>query len=182
MNEQLLKGEKVGTFSWKFCDRPRKALRVGERGFLLLPDNSVICEECYEGYGVFGAKDAYVIVAALNREYLSKHPDYLVWQAHLIELAEGNGGMKRVRAPAVRISEYPWYPLYADPSISPERFNEYVDGMEYRGFPMNFRSVGIEIAAYDEQNRRLPYPIKVANMPTDYATWPASKNDPRQGY
>ena len=171
----------MGTFSWKFCDRPRKALRIGERGFLLTPFHEAIRENAYAGYGKFSGIDAYELVAIWNREYLSQHPDYPVWQAHFITVTDGNGSTKRVRAPAVTISEYPWYPLYADLSISPEKFNEMVVDMDYRGFPMDMRSVGIEIAAYDEQNKRLPFPIKICSQVSIYDAWPASKQDPRQG-
>ena len=172
----------MGSFSWKFCDRPHKALRIGERGFLLTPFNEAIRENDYGGYGKFSGIDAYELVAIWNREYLSQHPDYPVWQAHYIEVANGKGGTMRKRAPAVKISEYPWYPLYADLTVTPEKFDELVADMDYRGFPMSMRSVGIEIACYNEQNKRLPFPIKVASKVTSYHLWPASKDDPRQGY
>ena len=114
-------------------------------------------------------------------KYLSCHPDYPVWQAHLVEVADGKGGTKRKRAPAVRISDYPWYPLYADLNVSPEQFDRFAKDLVYRGFPMCFRHVGVEIACYNEQNRRLPFPIKVASKPTLYQAWPASKDDLYQG-
>ena len=175
-------GNVMGTYSWRFCDRPHKSLRIGEKGFLLLPDNSCLRENNYGGYGKFAGIDSYEMAALINREYMSSHPEYLVWQAHLIEVTDGNGGTKRKRAPAVRISDFPWYPLYADLNVTPEQFNELVKDMDYRGFPMCFRHIGVEIACYNEQNSRLPFPIKVASKPTLYHAWPASKDDPYQGY
>lgn len=171
----------MGTFSWRFCDRPNKSLRIGEEGFLLLPDGTFLHEPSYGGYGKFSGTDAYHLVAVMNREYLAKHPDYPVWQAHLVEVADGKGGTKRKRAPKIKISEYPWYSMYADLTITPEQFDERVKGMEYRGFPMCFRNIGVEIACYNEQNRRLPFPIKVASKPGRYRDWPASRDDPYQG-
>jgi len=171
----------MGTFSWRFCDRPNKSLRIGEEGYLLLPDNSFLREPSYKGYGEFAGVDAYHLVAEMNREYMAEHPDYPVWQAHLIDVADGKGGVRKQRAPKIRISEYPWYTLYADLTISPERFDELAKGLEYRGFPMCFRHVGVEIACYTEQNRCLPFPIKVASKPCLYFDWPGSKDDPFQG-
>lgn len=171
----------MGTYSWKFCDRPRKNLKIGETGYLLIPFGGVLREDSYNGYGRFAGHDAYELVAIWNREYLSEHPEYLVWQAHYIEIVDGKGGTKRKRAPAVRISDYPWYSLYADLSITPEQFDVRVKDMEYRRFPMCFRHIGVEIACYDKQNRQLPYPIKIASVAADYRAWPASKSDPRQG-
>ena len=171
----------MGTFSWRFCDRPNKSLRIGGEGYLLLPDGTYLREPSYEGYGVFAGTDAYYLVAAMNREYMAKHPEYPVWQAHLVNAADGKGGFKRKRAQRIIISEYPWYSLYADLTILSEKFDELAKEMKYRGFPMCFRHIGVEIACYNEQNRRLPFPIKVASKPGFYQDWPASKDDPYQG-
>lgn len=171
----------MGTFSWRFCDRPNKSLRIGEEGFLLLPDGNSVHEPSYGGYGEFAGVDAYHLAAVMNREYMASHPDYPVWQAHLVDVADGKGSTRRKRAPKIKISDYPWYSFYADLTITPEQFDELVKGMEYRRFPMCFRHIGVEIACYNEQNRRLPFPIKVASKPGSYYDFPASKDDPYQG-
>lgn len=51
------------------------------------------------------------------------------------------------------------------------------------GNPDEDRSVGIDIACYDEQNFRLKYPIKIAESPDlSYEDLEPSIGDPMQGY
>lgn len=44
------------------------------------------------------------------------------------------------------------------------------------------RHIGIFMACYDEDNFRLPYPIKITEKPTDYHNAEPSKSDPFQGW
>ncbi len=61
----------MGQFSWKTGDTKRSIHSNGscECGFpvaMILPDNSRYLERAYEGYGVFGGKDIYELIAELN--------------------------------------------------------------------------------------------------------------------
>lgn len=44
------------------------------------------------------------------------------------------------------------------------------------------RLVGICLACYDEDNVRLPYPIKITKEPYEYGSVGASEADPNQGW
>lgn len=53
----------------------------------------------------------------------------------------------------------------------------------YEGKPITCeeRDIGILMACYDEDNERLPNPIKITSMEMEYDAVPPSKNDPMQG-
>lgn len=44
------------------------------------------------------------------------------------------------------------------------------------------RSIGIDIACYDVDNKKLKYPIKITDKILDYDDVPASESDPNQGW
>ena len=48
--------------------RKRDKIDYGGYARIVCPDNSVIEESCYGGYGMFGGRDAYDLVADWNRE------------------------------------------------------------------------------------------------------------------
>ena len=61
----------MGFFSWKTADTKRSiANRYSEEEtfpvVLIAPDGRKWIEESYEGYGVFGGKDIYELIAELN--------------------------------------------------------------------------------------------------------------------
>ena len=61
----------MGYFSWKTCDTDRSiANQDSERPtfdvHMITPDGRTFTEKNYEGYGVFGGKDFYELLAELN--------------------------------------------------------------------------------------------------------------------
>lgn len=154
----------MGQFSWKFCDKKGR-LKCGGAGVLLCPNGKHIAESCYGGYGVFGTTDAYEAVARWNREFLAKHPEFVL-PSH-----------------CTRISNKRWYKYYADLTLSLEEAVEMAADKEELPF-FELRNIGIDIACYDEDNSSLMYPIKIASkMPKmPYEEFPASDADPDQGW
>ena len=61
----------MGFFSWKTSDTEESISNVySERGtfpvYVLFPDGTVLKETDYEGYGVFGGRDIYALLAQWN--------------------------------------------------------------------------------------------------------------------
>ena len=61
----------MGFFSWKTCDTDRSIANndSGRPTFdvhMITPDGRVFTERDYEGYGIFGGKDFYDLLAELN--------------------------------------------------------------------------------------------------------------------
>lgn len=154
----------MGQFSWLDCITEEQILDDVERDvYVLVPKEfggGHIKETCYEGYGVFGGKDIYDLVADWNREYLSTHPEY----SEDIQ---------------IKISDKEWYKSYIDLSKSRE---DVVQSIKSAIYP-EWRWIGIEIACYDEDNAALPFPIKIThNKNAIYEDCKPSKSDPNQGW
>ena len=61
----------MGFFSWKTCDTNRSIANVYSDEltfdvYMITPDGRVFHETYYDGYGVFGGKDFYELLAELN--------------------------------------------------------------------------------------------------------------------
>lgn len=117
----------MGQFSWLDCKTKEQILDDERRDvYLLVPKEfggGHIKEEMYDGYGRFGGRDAYALVAQWNKP----------------ELCIGN---------------------------------DEVD-----------RSIGIDIACYDKDNKALKYPIKITYDPDAvYEDCEFSPSDPNQGW
>lgn len=117
----------MGQFSWLDCVTGEPILDdVPRKSYVLVPKafgGGHIEEGCYDGYGHFGGRDVYALVANWNAS-------------------------KRCV-----------------------------------GDDEEDRHVGIDIACYDEQNRRLRYPIKITHDPNAvYEGCRASDGDPNQGW
>ena len=160
----------MGCLSWYFADDMRKRLVLGAKAFLPDPfTGDIQSTASYDGYGHIGEKDVFEEVANWNREFLSKNPDFVLPHS------------------GIKISYYAWYPLYRDLSLSPEDIvNElYAVLGEYREKKpclFEYRYIGIEIANSDEDNKALPYPIKICSRPISYQNVKGySKSDPNQG-
>ena len=174
----------MGCFSWMFADKGNKvALRMGDMGYLICPDGTVHATSGgYDGYGCFGdcdSVDVYDAVADWNREVLSKQPDYIVPQ-------HGRAWDEKTRSYYERkpkkLSEFSWWPYYSDLHMTPEAIRKVMretTGDKY----WEYRYIGIDISCYNDQNAKLPYPIKIASVPdVSYSELPPSNGDPNQGF
>lgn len=165
----------MGLFSWMFADLDNKEnLRIHMEAHVPCPDGSVIYTNRYDGYGHFGGFDIYELVADWNREFLSENPGYVI--------PSRKAAIQTRKSTILKISDFSWYPLYADLSISKGEIGDRLlkeTGKDW----FEYRQIGIEIACYDEDNEALPYPIKICRYPgNNYNNVPASKGDPEQGY
>lgn len=175
----------MGSFSWLFSDGPNEAgeynLRIGKAGYLLQPNGNHLFEKEYDVNGVFAGQDVYDLVVDWNREFLNK--DMLVkpkkygndeysekfYQMHYQDYLKDIAVLEK----------------YRDLNVTEEEMEEYcreIDfGYEFNGSREWKRYIGVAIAAYDEQNEKLPFPIKVCAEPQDYNSVSFSKGDPEQG-
>lgn len=166
----------MGCFSWMFADKNnKKSLKIGHRGYILTPDNQFIRtpEGGYEGYGEFfdnnkGKKvDVYELVVDWNRSSLLKvldnvHEIITDFDTMLAMLTEkGDDVAEEFVKNEVEAGRAPKYLL-----------------SDWK------RCLGITIACYDEDNQRLPFPIKIVSFKNcgNYEYLPASKRDDRQGF
>ena len=172
----------MGCFSWMFADKAnKKALGMGDPGYLMAPDGSVYYTDCYDGYGRFGPHDSvdvYAECADWNREYLAAHPDFLIPQHGHIWSEDAQEYLKHG---AKKVSEEEWWPFFSDLSKSREDIEEAMK--KQKGIlHWEYRCIGINIACYDDQNAALPYPIKISSVDSiPYAELPPSNGDPHQG-
>lgn len=169
----------MGCFSWMFADKNnKKSLKIGHKGYILTPDNQFIRtpEGGYKGYGEFfdnnkGKKvDVYELVVDWNRSHLSeiiKNPlrntafdtDFDMSLAVLAEKGDD-------------VAEE-----FIENEVKAGRISKYLLS-DWK------RSLGITIACYNEDNQRLPFPIKIVSCKNcgNYEDLPASKRDDRQGF
>lgn len=163
--------EKVGFYSWKHCDNPRKRVICGKRenAYLLIPaefGGGHIVEGCYNGYGNFGGRDVYEAVAEWNRKYIKTALEDPCWEGTLgtamqkiaIAYCDGNeeSALEKIK------------------ELFPEESDFHYMKREWK------REIGIFLAC--EDNDKIPYPIKIAGKEnTVYEDCPFSENDPLQG-
>jgi len=176
----------MGQFSWLDCVTEEQIIDDKVRDvYVLVPKEfrdkygERIKETCYDGYGNFGGFDIYDLVADWNREYLSKHPEYEFEYAkkravYVKEYQEKDPEYKEDID--FKVSDKSWYKAYADLSKSREEVAETAVYHEWR-------TIGIDIACYDEDNAALPYPIKITyNADAIYENCRPSLSDPNQGW
>ena len=190
----------MGSFSWCYCDvgeiridsfgcpRPRRDQRLvgfskDHPASVLIPEEfggktAQIDVKMYEDYGRFGKIDIYNLIADWNRSWISAHPDYKT--PHSLKYEE-----QHPKYPAKKMSEYPWWPFYSNLSLSREDvLKKWREAYPCTPLVMiEYRSIGITIACYNEDNAALPYPIKIAKDPRSiYEDCPPSLSDPYQGF
>ena len=193
----------MGQFSWYFSDTNKQLVNNKRTdAYLLVPPpfqskyGKAICERCYDGYGHFGNYDIYDLVAEWNREFLSEdmlrdkpvlenygglydfEKKELLEQGFseedikvkdLVEKqANFERGIKRYNYDLQKLLDYKFK------LSNEEMLRKY--GKYWK------HELGVAIACGDEQNIKLPYPIKITTkeMPYDKATF--SKRDPNQGW
>jgi len=177
----------MGVFTWTDAqiETPRKSrgeycrkdvLEYGEFGKVVCPDDTEYCTECYGGYGIFGSKDAYDLVAEWNREELSegmlreesKRENFGgLWSYEKDKLREEGVTEEEIKRAdeEAQTEHYEAYLKRRQNSIN--RLNDYREGklsneeMEEKYGKHWKREIGIDIACYDEQNAALKYPLKI---------------------
>lgn len=155
----------MGCYSWIYSDI-RKPMLIGNPGILVLPEEGILETSAYNGYGIFAGKDVYKLVMEWNRPYLSEHPEHFL------------------SADNKAVSEYFWYPVYADLSVPLEQMSEKLceKNKKMSDF-FELRDIGIAIACVDKDNQALPFPIKICRFRenADYKTLCPSLSDMGQG-
>lgn len=169
----------MGQFSWLDCVTGEQILDNHTReSYLLVPQKfggGHIPEPCYEGYGKFGGLDVYGLVADWNRKWISDNKDDPKFPAHWCDR---------------NLKEYSWFKYYCDLSLSPNEVlakckEEKTNGGngDYWDFITAWRQIGILLACYDDDNKKLKYPIKVTyDSSAVYESSARSLSDPNQGW
>lgn len=134
----------------------RDKIQYGAYAKVVCPDDTEIHESDYEGYGIFGGKDVYELVVDWNKPYLVQIFNEIterrakegrdMWGAELLPIAEAyqNGDEEKAAAIAQQIKASGSKVLYcAD---------------EWK------RVIGIAIACDDDNNAKIPYPIKITSL------------------
>lgn len=162
----------MGCFSWLYSDT-KKAMKCGvnKDSFLLVPEEfqsiygKYIKETYYRGYGDFSGYDVYELVAIWNKDCMrikiEKPAREQYSEQFFYDIA-----VRRYENAVAMINDFK------------TRDNDYmvaVYGDEY------LRDIGIMLACYDKDNRKLKYPIKITSVPMEYASAKYSKKDPNQG-
>lgn len=160
----------MGQFSWLDCiDNTQVVDDKYTDVYALVPQKfggGHILEECYDGYGRFGGHDIYDLVAVWNREFIARNPDHVM---------PSSGQMLR---------DFDWYPYFSDMSLTiDEALQKWMENKgRYWGF-IELRTIGIDIACYDEDNYSLQYPIKITHKESAvYEKCKPSESDPDQGW
>lgn len=193
----------MGQFSWIYSDTNIQLIDNKRADtYLLVPPpfqakyGKAIYESCYDGYGNFGGYDVYDLVAEWNRDFLSE--DMLRDKPKL----ENYGGLypfekenlkkqglseKEVEQKDFERKQYYYNMAVKRHQIKIKRLNDYRNGTTDEEMFSKYgqdwkRYIGIDIACYDEQNERIPYPIKITTREMDYENAKPSKSDPNQGW
>lgn len=162
----------MGCFSWMYADTDnKKPLRIGKRAYVICPDNTVIEEECYDGYGVFGGHDIYDLVSDWNKDSISEKN---IRKPQRKLYSDGEEG-ERFFQNAMRWYEKDCQMLTDFVNCKSDEYMISQYGEYWK------REIGINIACYDDQNAALKYPIKICKRPAAYESLPPSNGDPDQG-
>lgn len=191
----------MGCFSWLDC-KDDKQIRCGRVRdvFVLVPQDfggGNIKETYYDGYGNFGGYDIYELVADWNKNDLDgltftelKQPDRLdysgLYSWEILDLMKSGlsrdeidkiNNAKRDEQFSRALKRYDFdKSMVRDFSAlsDDEMIERYGD--EYK------RELGILIACYDEDNKKLKYPIKITyDANAVYEDCKPSLGDPNQG-
>ena len=153
----------MGIFTWKFADDRRKRLQYGGKGYIAMPDGSFIGTDCYGGYGMFGSHDAYDVVTDLNKPYLDK-----VFADLEVRHPDGFFGSDLKDIAIAYMND--------DEELRKKLLEEYDDRFGWIK-PDWKRNIGITIACMEEDNEKLPFPLKIVSttsLKVPYAKLPIS--------
>ena len=104
----------MGYFTWTLANKAPEKNKTGwdyktscklRYGAIVCPDNTLIPEPCYEGYGMFGDHDVYDLVVDWNKDHLTdipQMPGFKPWGRteayHAIMLAYQNDDQAALQA------------------------------------------------------------------------------------
>ena len=146
----------MGFFTWTLANKTLQKTRCGDYaarcklhyggyGAVVCPDNTLIQEFSYDGYGMFNGRDIYDLVVDWNKDHLTdipKLPGFKPW-----------GDEEKMFAVMKAFQEDDQEAL--EKAIEVAAVEDPLMRMEWK------RIVGIYIAC--ENNALLPYPIKIVN-------------------
>ena len=193
----------MGQFSWIYSDTNKQVVdNKCADTYLLVPKpfqekyGKAIHESCYDGYGRFGKYDVYELIAEWNREFLSE--DMLrdkpklenyggLYSFELDDLRKQGLSEKEVEKKDLEKKQYYYNLALKRYETSIQRLTDYRNGMSDEAMKEKYgcdwkRIIGIDIACYDEQNKSIPYPIKITTKEMNYDSVEPSMSDPNQGW
>lgn len=187
----------MGQFSWKTADTNESIYNTAsgrERTvFMLTPDNKPIREDGYEGYGVFGGIDAFVLLAQMNADFLKLREKGIVVDLD-DDADESNPDFEKLRRIGISLD----CGDFLEHRDSPEVLHVFEDGrdiLDGEFFSGNYSEI---IPKYGKSanemiksgeliprqfNEVITFPLKFSfDEHADYHSLPASVNCPNQGF
>lgn len=155
----------MGCFTWTDAKKKPKLNKNGdytrsslianggydEYAKVVCPNNTVLEEPYYYGYGIFAGHDIYELVVDWNRKYL---------QEIYSRLSENKNhfGMGLRQAAEMLANGIPEEEIqeWISEQINAKKLMPYLE-KDWK------RNIGIAIACHDEDNKALPYPIKITS-------------------
>ena len=176
----------MGYFSWCTSDTQKSipsCIPFGDLPgtvYLLNPFGEPYKESFYDGFGEFGGRDVYELVAEWNREYLT--PDNIT-KPDRSDYAPGADGepyfARAMESYQVKCEAIKAYAAGASDEFMQEQYGKQLG---YGGFAPDWkRIIGIAIACADENHVKLKYPIKIVENPVPYDQAKISPGCPFQG-
>ena len=160
----------MGFFTWTLANKKPTYLKNGDYasscklgyysyGAIITPDNEIIKEPCYEGYGIFNGHDAYDLVADWNRTHLIdiiQHPNFVPCPLFPVD----NPDYMQIIQAFVDNDE-----TKLQQALSKTAIHDPLIKDEWK------RTIGILISCEDTNVKLLPYPLKIVNCvrPKPYA-------------
>ena len=190
----------MGVFSWMDCINQSKNIKMCDRAYVLIPKEfggGHIEESSYDGYGHFGGRDIFELVAEWNRNELGEQmlrskPQKKsyggLWSYEIDELRKQGLSEEEINKKDEEAQEENYQNALKRRECSIRRMEDYRAGKSDEEMTEKYgeewkRGIGIDIACYDEQNAALKYPIKITHSNTAvYEFCEPSNGDPDQGY
>ena len=166
----------MGQFSWMYADtRNTENLYICQPAYVICPDGSVIKEESYGGYGIFGGHDIFELVADWNKDIDIISRIEFPERRNYSQDREGDEfyhkAQVRYKTAVTRAKDFQ--------AGESEEFMASKYGKDWK------REIGINIAGYEWKCLSIPYPIKICkNEPVmaSYDDYPPSLDDRNQGF
>jgi hypothetical protein len=175
----------MGMFSFKTADTEQSIMNMYSGNFtgvvyMLRPDDSPIVETEYEGYGVFGGVDCYEWVARINL------PDAVLKHLNEDEIRIAGIGLSMGKYYIHKESGDKWSIFHGYENLvegCKEFSGSFGTIMPAYGKTPNDMIESGEMVEVSISETMLNYPLKFSfNKDADYASLPASKDCPLQGY